>query len=184
MSEHLRVAIIGAGFAGIGMAIKLQRANAGPYLVFERAGRIGGTWRENHYPGCCCDVPSHVYSYSFDLNKGWSRGFAPQWEILSYLEQTASQRDSPHPLQPRGSAGDCDEAAHRWIIDTSQGAFTADILVNAGGALSDPKAPEIPGIEGFTGKMFHSAQWDQQHTWVMQGDPQGIYGDEIASATR
>jgi cation diffusion facilitator CzcD-associated flavoprotein CzcO len=165
MSEHLRVAIIGAGFAGIGMAIKLQQANAGPYLVFERAGRIGGTWRENHYPGCCCDVPSHVYSYSFDLNKGWSRGFAPQWEILSYLEQTAGHHNViPHiRCNHEVVQATWDEAAHRWIIDTSQGVFTADILVNAGGALSDPKAPEIPGIEGFTGKMFHSAQWDHDH---------------------
>jgi cation diffusion facilitator CzcD-associated flavoprotein CzcO len=165
MSEHLRVAIIGAGFAGIGMAIKLQQANAGPYLVFERAGRIGGTWRENHYPGCCCDVPSHVYSYSFDLNKGWSRGFAPQWEILSYLEQTARDHNViPHiRCNHEVVQATWDEAAHRWIIDTSQGVFTADILVNAGGALSDPKAPEIPGIEGFTGKMFHSAQWDHDH---------------------
>ena len=89
MSRHVRVAIIGAGFAGLGMAIRLEQEGAGPYVVLERGDDVGGTWRANDYPGCCCDVPSHVYSYSFELNPAWKRGFAPQAEILEYLRHCA-----------------------------------------------------------------------------------------------
>jgi cation diffusion facilitator CzcD-associated flavoprotein CzcO len=176
MTDHLRVAIIGAGFAGLGMAIKLEQAGVGPFAVFERASELGGTWRENHYPGCCCDVPSHVYSYSFALNKGWTRGFAPQWEILQYLNATADAYGVREHVRFDHEVREAawDEDARRWTIDTAQGRFTADVLVNAGGALSEPKDPDIPGIETFAGTKFHSARWDHDHD--LRGERVGVIG--------
>jgi cation diffusion facilitator CzcD-associated flavoprotein CzcO len=176
MTDHLRVAIIGAGFAGLGMAIKLEEAGVGPFAVFERASELGGTWRENHYPGCCCDVPSHVYSYSFALNKGWTRGFAPQWEILQYLNATADAYGVREHVRFDHEVREAawDEDARRWTIDTAQGRFTADVLVNAGGALSEPKDPDIPGIETFAGTKFHSARWDHDHD--LRGERVGVIG--------
>ena len=126
--------------------LRYEQANAGPYLVFERGCQIGGTSKQTT-TGCCCDVPSHVYSYSFDLNNRAEGN--PQWEILSYIEQTARHHNViPHiRCNHEVVQATWDEAAHRWIIDTSQGWFTADILVNAGGALSNPGA-ESPASRG------------------------------------
>jgi cation diffusion facilitator CzcD-associated flavoprotein CzcO len=164
-SEQVGVAIIGAGFAGLGMAIRLEQAGVHDYVVFERADEVGGTWRENHYPGCCCDVPSHVYSYSFELNPKWTRGFAPQWEILAYLKVCAAKYGvRPHIRFGHAvSEAAWDDSARHWRVETSGGTFTADVLVNASGALSEPKDPDIPGLESFTGKSFHSATWDHDH---------------------
>jgi cation diffusion facilitator CzcD-associated flavoprotein CzcO len=136
-----------------------------PLVVFERAGELGGTWRENHYPGCCCDVPSHVYSYSFELNPHWDRGFAPQSEILGYLNHTADKYGAREHIRFDHEVTEArwHDGARRWVVETTQGEFTADILVNAGGALSEPKAPDIPGVESFEGKVFHSARWDHDH---------------------
>ena len=176
MTQHLRVGIIGAGFAGLGMAARLKEAGVGPFLVFERFDGLGGTWRANHYPGCCCDVPSHVYSFSFELNKNWTRGFAPQWEILDYLESTADK----YELRPHLRFGHevteaaWDDDAKHWRISTTQGDFTADVLVNGGGALSEPKAPDIPGVDTFEGKAFHSAKWDHDHD--LTGERVGVIG--------
>ena len=165
MAEHLRAGIIGAGFAGLGMAIQLEQARIGPYAVFERGEDVGGTWRVNHYPGCCCDVPSHVYSFSFELNRDWKRGFAPQGEILDYLRHCADRYGvRPHlRLGHEVTAAAWDDAAGRWTIETSHGTFTADVLVNAGGALSEPRDPDIPGLDAFEGTTFHSARWDHDH---------------------
>ena len=164
-AEHVRVAIIGAGFAGLGMAIHLQRQGMGSYLVFERRDGVGGTWRLNDYPGCCCDVPSHVYSYSFELNPKWTRGFAPQHEILEYLEHCADKYGVRPNLRLGHEVlgGHWDDDASRWVIETSQGTFTADVAVHAGGALSEPKDPDIPGLDTFEGTTFHSATWDHGH---------------------
>jgi cation diffusion facilitator CzcD-associated flavoprotein CzcO len=159
------VAIVGAGFAGLGMAIHLKREGRGDFAVLERADEVGGTWRANHYPGCCCDVPSHVYSYSFELNPDWTRGFAPQHEILEYLKRCSRK----YGIRPHIRFGhDVEEARWndaecRWEIRTSRGELTADVLVNAGGALSEPRDPDIPGLERFTGTSFHSAKWDHDH---------------------
>jgi cation diffusion facilitator CzcD-associated flavoprotein CzcO len=163
--DHARVAIIGAGFAGLGMAIRLKQESVESFVVFERADELGGTWRANHYPGCCCDVPSHVYSYSFELNPKWTRGFAPQWEILDYLSHCADK----YRVRPFIRFGHevtearWDDESRHWELETSQGRFTADVLINAGGALSDPKDPDIPGLDRFQGKTFHSAHWDHDH---------------------
>ena len=161
-----RVAIIGAGFAGLGMAIRLKQEGVNDFVVLERASEVGGTWRENHYPGCCCDVPSHVYSYSFELNPKWERGFAPQGEILAYLKHCAEKYGvRPHIRFDREvTEATWDDGAKLWTITTTAGeTLTADVLVNAGGALSEPKDPDVPGLESFRGKTFHSARWDHDH---------------------
>src|SRR4051812_36873946 len=164
-SEHFGVAVVGAGFAGLGIAIRLKQEGVEDFVVLERGDEVGGTWRVNHYPGCCCDVPSHVYSYSFELNPKWTRGFAPQWEILEYLKHCTDK----YGIRPHIRFGHemtearWDDDACRWQIDSSRGSFTADVLVNAGGALSSPKDPDIPGLERFEGKTFHSAEWDHDH---------------------
>jgi cation diffusion facilitator CzcD-associated flavoprotein CzcO len=165
LMEHVRVAIIGSGFAGMGMAIRLKQEGVEDFAVLERFDGVGGTWRANHYPGCCCDVPSHVYSYSFELNRKWTRGFAPQWEILRYLERCADEYGvRPHVrLGHEVTEAAWDDAARRWAVETSHGPLTADVLVNAGGALSEPRDPDIPGVETFQGAKFHSARWDHDH---------------------
>ena len=162
---HHGVAIVGAGFAGLGMAIRLKQEGREDFAVLERADEVGGTWRANHYPGCCCDVPSHVYSYSFELNPAWTRGFAPQGEILEYLKACTEK----YALRPHIRFGHdvldarWDTASRRWHVHTSRGDLTADVLVNAAGALSEPRDPDIPGLERFTGTAFHSAAWDHDH---------------------
>lgn len=178
---HARVAIVGSGFAGLGTAIRLRQEGVRDFVVFERAGDVGGTWRENHYPGCCCDVPSHVYSYSFELNPGWERGFAPQPELLDYLRHCAEK----YGVRPHIRFGhEVTEAAwdaerRRWAIETSAGRFSADVLVNAGGALSEPKDPDIPGLERFEGKTFHSARWDHDHD--LSGERVAVIGTGASS---
>lgn len=163
--EHVRVAIIGAGFSGLGTAIRLREAGIESFVVLERADDLGGTWRDNHYPGCCCDVPSHVYSFSFELNPGWTRGFAPQWEILDYLRRTAEKYGVLPDVRYGHEVIEAawDEDARRWDIETAAGRLTADVLVSGAGPLSDPTTPEIPGLDRFEGKMFHSAVWDHDH---------------------
>jgi cation diffusion facilitator CzcD-associated flavoprotein CzcO len=161
----VRIAIVGSGFSGLGAAIRLKQAGIADFVVLERADDLGGTWRDNHYPGCCCDVPSHLYSFSFELNPRWTRGFAPQWEIRDYLRWTAAK----HQVTPKIRFGhevtnaDWDEAAQRWQIETTRGGLTARVLILGSGALSEPKIPEIPGLDGFKGTMFHSARWDHGH---------------------
>jgi cation diffusion facilitator CzcD-associated flavoprotein CzcO len=179
--SHYEVAIIGAGFAGLGMAIRLKQEGVEEFVVFERASEVGGTWRENHYPGCCCDVPSHVYSYSFELNPRWERGFAPQAEILEYLKHCAQKYDVREQIRFSHEVTDAawDARERVWRIDTTRGSHTARMLVNGGGALSEPRAPDIPGIEHFTGKSFHSARWDHEHD--LAGERVGVIGTGASS---
>jgi cation diffusion facilitator CzcD-associated flavoprotein CzcO len=176
MSEHVHVAIAGSGFAGLGMAIRLKREGIDDFVVFERAHDVGGTWRDNTYPGCACDVPSHLYSFSFAPNPDWSRTFSRQPEIWQYLRRTASQYGVlPHLRYGHElESATWDDAARRWTIETSQGTYTADVLVSAVGGLSEPKDPEIPGLETFTGKAFHSARWDHEHD--LEGERVAVIG--------
>lgn len=157
------VLIIGSGFSGLGMAISLQQEGKRRYVVLEKGAGVGGTWRENHYPGCACDVPSHLYSFSFAQNPAWSHQFAPQPEILAYLERTAQD----FGVLPRCRFGvevvssTWDEAASRWLISTQQGEqYSARQLVLGVGGLHHPKFPEVPGRASFSGTQLHSAQWD------------------------
>jgi cation diffusion facilitator CzcD-associated flavoprotein CzcO len=164
-ATHLHVAIVGGGFGGIGAAIRLKQAGIHDFLVFERSGDIGGTWRDNSYPGCACDVPSHLYSFSFAPNPHWTRAFSPQPEIWAYLGDCARRFGIlPHlRLGHELHRATWDDASQRWRLETSKGTWTADVLVAATGPLSEPRIPALPGLAGFQGTMFHSARWDHDH---------------------
>ncbi|MET0614083.1 MAG: NAD(P)/FAD-dependent oxidoreductase [Thermoleophilaceae bacterium] len=165
MTEHHRVAIVGTGFAGLGMAIRLKQEGEDDFVLLERAGDIGGTWRDNTYPGCRCDVPSHLYSFSFAPNPNWSSTFSPQGEILDYLKDCAEHFGVlPHvcfETELESAEWDGDEGL--WRIETSTGPMTANFLVAAQGPLSEPALPDVPGLEDFEGTAFHSARWDHDH---------------------
>jgi cation diffusion facilitator CzcD-associated flavoprotein CzcO len=163
--EHHRVTIIGAGFSGLGMAIRLKQEGIEDFVVLERASEIGGTWRDNTYPGCQCDIPSVLYSYSFAPNPRWSRTYPLQAEIRDYLRRCATDfgvlpfvRFGREVVSTTWS-----DAERRWRVETSQGDFTSDVLVGAQGGLSNPSIPDIPGLDRFEGTTFHSAQWDHDH---------------------
>ncbi len=148
LPSHTDVAIIGAGFAGLGMAIELKRAGREDFVVLDRAEEVGGTWQANTYPGCQCDVPSNLYSFSFAPNPGWSRTFAMQPEIWDYLRKVADDFGvRPHlRLGCEVTACAWDEGAARWRLETSRGALTARVLVAATGGLCEPSSPQLPGI--------------------------------------
>ena len=162
---HVRIAIVGTGFAGLGLAIRLKQAGIEDFVLIERADDVGGTWQANTYPGCQCDVPSHLYSFSFALNPGWTRTYSRQPEIWSYLRDLARRHDL-HPHIRFGhdlTAATWDEEHAHWLVETSRGAWTAQLLVDATGPLSQPQVPRIPGLRRFEGKVFHSANWDHDH---------------------
>ena len=160
----LDVAVIGAGFSGLCMAIQLKKAGWTNFRVFEKAGDLGGTWRDNRYPGCACDVPSHLYSFSFEQNPSWTRSFSPQPEIWRYMRDCASK----YGLLPfiRCNAGVAsatyDETAQLWRLALKNGEMvTARAVVSGVGALHLPAYPKIKGLENFKGRAFHSAEWDE-----------------------
>lgn len=158
---HVRVAIIGAGFAGLGAAIALRRSGEESFVVIERGESVGGTWRDNTYPGVACDVPSHLYSYSFLPNPGWSNVFARGGEIHAYLRRAAvSENLGGHlRLGTAMTALRWDDEWAVWRVTTSGGSLTADAVILAAGRLTEPRIPDLPGIETFTGDMMHTARW-------------------------
>jgi cation diffusion facilitator CzcD-associated flavoprotein CzcO len=176
LPAHVPVAVIGSGFAGLGMAIRLKQQGVADFIVLERAGDVGGTWRENTYPGCQCDVPSHLYSLSFARNPDWSRTFSMQPEIEAYLRRVAEDYDVRRHLR-----FDCDvtsavwdEDRARWTLTTPHGSLEADVVVSGVGALSEPSIPDLPGIDSFEGAVFHSAQWD--HDFDLEGKRVAVVG--------
>ena len=173
---HVRVAIVGSGFAGLGMAILLKRAGLDDFVILERAADIGGTWRDNSYPGCACDVESHLYSFSFALNPDWSRKFAPQPEIQEYLKRCAERFGiMPHVRFAHEVTGaHWDDASHVWVIETTRGTVRASSLVLGNGPLSDPVIPDVPGLGTFTGTVFHSAAW--RHDVQLEGRDVAVIG--------
>lgn len=159
-AEHWPVVVVGTGFSGLGAAVALKREGR-EHLVLERASGLGGTWRDNRYPGCRCDVPSHLYSFSFAPNPDWSELFSPQDEIREYLRRVALD----HGILDRVRF-DCevqeaawDRQGQRWRLETSQGPMSADVLLLGNGPLAEPAIPDIPGREDFAGTAFHSAAW-------------------------
>ena len=174
--RDVRVAIVGAGFGGIGTAIRLREAGYEDLVILERDEGLGGTWWANTYPGCACDVAAHLYSFSFALNPDWSRFFAPQAEILDYLRRVARTRGI-EPLIRFGTevtGARWDEHASRWRVETDRGALSAQVLVSAAGGLTEPKLPAVPGLDSFAGAMFHSARWDHGHD--LSGERVGVIG--------
>ncbi|MBM9505064.1 flavin-containing monooxygenase [Actinacidiphila acididurans] len=174
--EHVRVAVIGSGFGGLGAAARLRREGITDFVVLERADAIGGTWRDNRYPGCACDVPSYLYSFSFAPNPDWPRAFSGQEHIRAYLERVTDVFGlRPHvrfgaEVKEVRWEGD----ARRWRLTTTVGDLTADVVVSATGALSDPNIPDIPGLASFPGRVFHSARWD--HDYDLRGKRVAMVG--------
>src|SRR5690242_2706393 len=158
---ELSAIVVGAGFSGICAGIELRRAGIEDFVILEKADAIGGTWRDNHYPGAACDIESHLYSFSFEPNPRWSRTFAEQREILAYLEHCADKYGirSRIRFDTAVTAASFDERAGLWTVTTSDGkTLRARVLVSGCGGLSRPSYPDIPGLGSFEGKTFHSAR--------------------------
>ncbi|HJQ03256.1 MAG TPA: NAD(P)/FAD-dependent oxidoreductase [Jatrophihabitans sp.] len=164
LPEQVEVFIVGAGFAGLGAAIKLAESGEQDFLCIDRGAEVGGTWRDNSYPGATCNVPSQLYSFSFALNPDWSRSFSPQPEIQQYLRRVAAESGVLDRFRfgVTFESASWDAASARWRIETSAGPTIARLLVSAAGSLSEPNLPAIDGIERFAGELFHSACWDHQ----------------------
>lgn len=175
-ATHARVLVLGTGFAGIGMAAQLKRAGMDDFLVLERAADVGGTWRDNTYPGCACDVPSLLYSFSFAQNPDWSDTFSPQPEIWAYLQKVAADEGILGHVRFGRTVGGArwDEARRIWEVETDRETYTAEVLVSGVGGLSEPSTPPIPGIERFAGTTFHTARWDHDH--VLAGQRVAVIG--------
>lgn len=163
---ELEAVIVGAGFSGLCAGIQLREAGIDRFVILEKAAGVGGTWRDNTYPGAACDIPSHLYSYSFEPNATWSRAYGGQREILAYLEHCTTK----YGLRPHLRFGACvasaawDEAAATWTVRTQAGeTYVARTLVLGNGALHLPAIPDLPGASTFAGTVFHSARWNHQH---------------------
>jgi cation diffusion facilitator CzcD-associated flavoprotein CzcO len=154
--------VVGAGFAGLGAAVRLQQTGEDDFVVIEKGDDVGGTWRANTYPGAACDVPSQLYSFSFAPNPDWSMSFSPQPEIQSYIRRVAAESGTLHKFVFGTDVEEArwDGTAQRWRVRTSRGELTARTLISGSGGLSEPRLPDIEGLEGFAGDLFHSAQWD------------------------
>lgn len=172
-----RIVICGSGFAGLGMAIRLKQAGIHDFIVLERASEVGGTWRDNHYPGAACDIESHLYSFSFEPNPRWSRQYAPQKEILDYLVHCADKYNiRPHiRFGSTVQSARYDEQSARWEVSVSDGEnISCQFLITACGGLSKPATPDIAGLSSYAGKMFHSARWD--HSVSLSGMRVAVIG--------
>ncbi|WP_022975282.1 flavin-containing monooxygenase [Nevskia ramosa] len=165
-NENKQILIIGSGFAGLCMAIKLREQGIEDFQILERGDDVGGTWRDNHYPGCACDVQSHLYSFSFEPNPEWTRMFARQPEIKAYLEKCAAKYDLRRHIVFGANVQNAryDEAAATWTVKTADGrSFSGRVLVSGMGGLSNPAMPNVKGLNSFKGKAFHSAHWDHSY---------------------
>jgi cation diffusion facilitator CzcD-associated flavoprotein CzcO len=165
LPAEVDVAIVGSGFSGLGMAIRLKQEGWEDFVVLERDDEVGGTWWANTYPGCGCDVPSHLYSFSFELNPEWTRTYSRQPEIRDYLSRCADKYGiRPHlRLGTAVTAAAWDEDSGRWQVETDKGTVRARMVIAGAGPLAEPKIPDIPGIDSFEGKTMHSARWDHDY---------------------
>ena len=162
LHPHTEVAILGGGFAGICMAIRLKQQGHHDLTIFEQASSLGGTWRDNTYPGCGCDVPSDLYSLSFEQNPDWSRTFASQQEILDYLRRVAAKHNVEASVRfdTKIVSLRWNDRQHLWQLTAADGRqFTAKVVISGMGGLQIPAIPELPGSDAFTGISFHTAQW-------------------------
>ena len=170
------VAIVGAGFGGLGTAISLKRAGRNDFVVLERAGGVGGTWYANTYPGCQCDIPSNLYSFSFARKTDWTSAYPMQDQILEYLRDCVRRFDVDSHIHCNCELLDASWNAERgrWEIETSAGPLSARLLVAAPGLLSEPCVPDFPGLEGFQGTTFHTAGWNHDHD--LAGERVAVFG--------
>ena len=157
--------IVGAGISGIGLGIRLKEAGFDNFVILEKAADLGGTWRDNTYPGCACDVPSALYSYSFAQKPDWTRAFAGQAEILDYVRDTAERYDIPASIRFNQAVERAQwrESQNLWEVQTADQLYLARTVVACSGYLHEPIIPAIPGLENFAGKLFHSSRWDHDH---------------------
>ncbi|WP_328814301.1 flavin-containing monooxygenase [Rhodococcus sp. NBC_00297] len=173
---RIDVAIIGAGFGGLGAALRLDQEGRGDFLVFERHDAVGGTWHVNTYPGAQCDIPSALYSFSFAPNPEWTRLYALQPEIEDYLQSCVENGGIADRIKLNHEVrlATWNEQSARWIVETSGGTWSARILIGALGPFSEPSTPDLPGLQSFEGAVFHSAQWD--HSRDLVGKNVGVIG--------
>ncbi len=178
----MRIAVVGSGFSGLGAAIKLRQAGFDDLVVFERASEIGGTWRDNTYPGCACDIRSHLYSFSFHRNPNWTREFPSQSEIQAYLLDVVAHYDLRPLIEFKVEITEMSWLDERrvWQLMTSTGELREfDVVINATGPLSRPKLPDVPGLDRFGGTMFHSQQWRHDH--ILAGERVAVVGTGASS---
>lgn len=176
LRPYSRIVIVGTGFAGLGAAIRLRQAGITDFVLLERAHDLGGTWRDNSYPGCACDVPSRLYSFSFAQNSEWSRSFSAQPEIWAYLKRVAADHSLAPFIRYRCTlnAARWDDDTHQWNLETSTGSISASIVILATGAQSEPLLPVLSGLESFAGVSFHSARW--RHDFDLTGKRVAVVG--------
>lgn len=171
------VVIVGTGFSGLGMAIQLRACGRDDFLVLEKAHEVGGTWRDNTYPGCACDVPSHMYSFSYEQNPHWTRSYSAQPEIFDYLRRVTDEHDLRRSIRfgVEVESASWDEDVQRWTVTAADGrTFECRVLVNAIGALHIPNVPDLPGRDEFAGPAFHSARW--RHDLDLTGKRVAVVG--------
>jgi cation diffusion facilitator CzcD-associated flavoprotein CzcO len=163
--RHARFGILGAGFGGLGMAIRLKQAGIDDFVVWERDAEVGGTWWANSYPGCQCDIPSHLYSFSFAPNPDWTRTYPLQPELKRYLSECTERYGVREHirLSCEVTGAEWDDREGVWRIETAQGPFTVELLIAAPGFLSEPATPMLPGLDDFEGETFHTARWNHDH---------------------
>ncbi|WP_308051304.1 MULTISPECIES: NAD(P)/FAD-dependent oxidoreductase [Nocardiaceae] len=166
LPQQVDVLVVGAGFAGLAAVAKILAADpSADVTVIERASEVGGTWRDNTYPGCACDVPTSLYSFSFAPSPKWSHTFARQPELFDYLQSVVERLNLRDRIVTDCEllSADWSDTDQRWTVQTSKGAASVRVLIAATGALSTPKIPDVPGIDTFQGTVFHSATWNHEH---------------------
>jgi cation diffusion facilitator CzcD-associated flavoprotein CzcO len=168
------IAVVGGGFGGVGAAVMLRRAGYDDVTVFERGERVGGVWHDNTYPGAACDIPSHLYEFSFAPNPRWSRRYSPQPEIQAYLEDVARRHGVLERVRTGTEVTRASRDGGRWVLETRRGRHHADVLIAACGQLSVPQLPALPGLEGFEGPAFHTARW--RHDVALEGRRVAVVG--------
>ncbi|AXB43788.1 flavin-containing monooxygenase [Amycolatopsis albispora] len=177
MGARFKVVIVGTGFSGLGQAIQLEKAGIRDYVILEKADEVGGTWRDNSYPGCACDVQSHMYSFSYEQNPDWTRSFSRQPEIFDYLKGVTDKYRLRDKIRfgVEITGAHWDESKSLWTVETKSGEeFVAQFVVSGVGGLHIPRIPELPGIERFQGRTWHSAQWD--HDYDLTGKRVAVVG--------
>jgi cation diffusion facilitator CzcD-associated flavoprotein CzcO len=177
VTQSHAVIVVGAGFSGIGMAIRMGQMGTDDFVVLDRGNDLGGTWRDNSYPGAACDVPSNLYSYSFALNPEWSSSFPSQGEIWDYMRRCVDHYGVADHLRFNHDIDEArwNEASRQWTVRAKSGEeYTAPVLVWAAGSLSEPSIPDFPGLEEFQGKVFHSARWE--HGYDLTGQRVCVVG--------